>query len=507
MKEKFIISLVSQVSSRLIYYFAYYLLFYNLDVQLMGIWALIDGIINLGFLFINIGLDIIHFQYSGKKNSREYFGTYFFLKIIILLVNIFITIIIITVVSNIIFWESKFTIYSIFFFFLKIIVNISNIFIINLKTKIKIFKAETPYFIITSGKSIAILLLSINLTLFLDPLLYLCTLNLFFDILYMISVLILSKNEFTMNKISIIKAQEYLKDIKPLFIMSIIIVISNNLGNLILDYFYGHKILGYFSLVNNYILPILLLISSSIITTYFPLFAKYFEQKNISEIKNMTYIMEKYSSIIYLGMILIVYLNGELIFSLFLPHYIESLPILHIMIFIPYLISITRPYAYQFVAGKKQHVNAYINILTHSSIIILMILFIPQNLLFPNSFITGSIGYALAQTLPWILWVFLNRFYIAKMFKIKARKRTILHLPSCFLSLFLSYWIKSCFIESLFFNSGLLLILSSFFSISLFLFSLCLLKEIKREDIRFFIQLAKFKTYKTSFKEEFAHEI
>jgi len=61
--------------------------------------------------------------------------------------------------------------------------NISNIFFINLKTKIKAFKAEVPNFFITIGKSIAIIYLSINLDNFKDPLLYMCTVNLLLDFL------------------------------------------------------------------------------------------------------------------------------------------------------------------------------------------------------------------------------------------------------------------------------------------------------------------------------------
>jgi len=60
-------------------------------------------------------------------------------------------------VSTLVLWESIFTFYSILILISKIVENISNIFFINLKIKIKAFKAEIPNFFITIGKSIAII--------------------------------------------------------------------------------------------------------------------------------------------------------------------------------------------------------------------------------------------------------------------------------------------------------------------------------------------------------------
>ncbi len=195
MKEKFIISIISQVVASLGFFFAFYLLFLKLDKNSMGIWALVNSIINLGFLFINVGLNVIHYQYSSKENSSEYFGTFFTIKIILLLFNILIAVLLISIISfisNI--WSNKYSILLIFLLFSKIFFNIGDIFYVNIKSNLKVFRAEIPLFLITIGKSLSIFLLALNLSLFSNPVLFLCVSLFFFNLLYLILILLFSKN-------------------------------------------------------------------------------------------------------------------------------------------------------------------------------------------------------------------------------------------------------------------------------------------------------------------------
>lgn len=93
MKEKFIISIIFQFTSHLFYLIGSYFLALTLDVELMGIWALICSMVNFGFILADLGVDSIHYQYSGKSDFKDYFGTYFVIRILILLLNIIISII------------------------------------------------------------------------------------------------------------------------------------------------------------------------------------------------------------------------------------------------------------------------------------------------------------------------------------------------------------------------------------------------------------------------------
>ena len=500
MKEKFAISIISQLSSNILQLFAFYLLFLNLDVATLGIWAFLTSIINLGFLFVNIGLDSIHYQYSGKKESSENFGTFFLIKIVLILINVVITFILMLCLQL---WGGIFFIMLLFLLIDKIIIQISQIFLVNLKTKIKIFKAELPSFFITLAKSLSIIYLLFNLSHFSEPLLYLCISNFIFDSIFIILILFLSKNDFKINKPKKDLAIKYIIDVKPLLMYSVLTVIAANLGHLILDYSFGHETLGYVSLVSAYIMPILFIISGSMVSVYLTLFSKYFEKGDMYSIKRLIQKIEKFSSIIFLSIILIVLLNGELIISIILPKYMNSVPILYIMIFIPYFIGISQPHANTFIAGKKQNVNAFINSLTRIFIILLMIFLIPTSFMFFQTLGLGALGYALSQTIPWIFWCLMCRYYSYKNFQIESNKNLLLHVVIAIFSLLIGFISKILFQNSILNDQIFLLIFSSLIVIGTFIGSLFYFKELKREDIKFLLQIIKPQSYITSLKEEF----
>ena len=507
MKEKFIISIISQVVASLGFFFAFYLLFLELDKNSMGIWALVNSIINLGFLFINVGLNVIHYQYSSKENSSEYFGTFFTIRILLLLLNILVAVIfIITIsfISNI--WSNKYSILLLFLLFSKIFFNIGDIFYVNIKSNLKVFRAEIPLFLITIGKSLSIFLLALNLSIFSNPVLYLCVSLFLFNLLYLILILFFSKNISKINKPRKDLTLLYLKDVKPLFLFSITLVIATNLGNVILAYSFGESELGSFSFINDYIILSLLLISSSIISVYLTILSKLYKEKDLESVKKITYILEKYFSVFFMGIIIVVLLNGRLILSIFMNKYVETAPLLYIMIFIPYLISITRLYSYHFIAGKNQNINANINIVVQILIIILMIVLIPSRIGIFRFLGLGKMGYAISLIIPWILWFILNRYYSYKKYNIKPQKNIIFHFIFAFISLVIMFAIKILIIEELFQNQLLILLLTSILSLGIFFIFLLIFGELKREDLHFFFQLTKFSNYKSSLKEEFSTE-
>ncbi|TET60297.1 MAG: hypothetical protein E3J52_04115 [Promethearchaeota archaeon] len=500
MKEKFVFSLITGLSSNVLFLFASYILLLKLDIASIGIWVFLNTVVNLGFLFINIGFDSIHYQYSGKENISDYIGTYFMIKVVLLIINIIITLGLLAILQI---WNTVFIAFSLLLLVSKIFFCIGNIFIVNLRIKIKIFKAEIPNFFVITGNSLSIIYLAFNISHISDPILYLSVSNFIFYTFFVIIIFYLSKNEIKINKPNKLLARNYIKDAKPLIFFSIVSVIATYLGNLILYYSFGSEPLGYFSSVNTYLIPVLLLISGSISSIYLILFSQDFEREDFNSIKTTLYVIENYSSILFLSIIIIILLNGELIISIFLPNFLEAVPILYIMIFIPYFIAISQPYSWLLVAGKKQKINARVNSFVSILIIILMLYFIPQELFFFQTLGLGVIGYALAQTIPWIFWTFLCRYYINKTLNIKYQITMILQFFLAVLTIIITFFIKN-FLNSIFLeNQTLLLILSSIIAMGIFIGFLIIFKELKREDLSFFIEILKLKSYTESAKKEF----
>jgi O-antigen/teichoic acid export membrane protein len=500
LKEKFVFSLITRLSSNILFLFASYILLLKLDISSIGLWVFLNTGINLGFLFINIGFDSIHTQYSGKENISDYIGTFFMIKVVILIINIIITLGLLAILQI---QSIEFFGFSLLLLFSKIFFCIGNIFIVNLRIKIKIFKAEIPNFLVITGNSLSIIFLALNISHISDPILYLSVSNLIFYTFFVIIIIFLSKNEIKINKPNKLLARVYIKDAKPLIFSSIVSVIATYLGNLILYYSFGGVSLGYFSSVNTYLIPVLLLISGSITTIYLTLFSQDFEREDINSIKSTLYIIENYSSVLFLSIIIIILLNGELIFSIFLPTFVEAVPILYIMIFMPYFMGISQPYSWLLIAGKKQKINARVNSFVYILIIFLMLYFIPQDFFFFQTVGLGVIGYALAQTIPWILWAILCRYYIYKTLDIKYQKTMILQFFLALLTIIVSIFIKNILNSIFTENQILLLILSSIIAMGMFIGFLIIFKELKREDLSFFIEIMKLKSYTESVKKEF----
>ena len=501
MKEKFIITFISQLITYVIHLLASLLLFLNLEVIILGKWAFINSIVNIGFLFINIGFETIHLQYSGKDTHSEYFGTFFLINIILILINLSISLTLLTFLQL---WNSTYIYLILILIFSKITSQLANIFFIELKCKIKIFKAEIPFFFTKLGKSISIFFLFFYLEVFGDPLFLISISYLIFDLLFLLLLLIFAKRDVKFNRPKKKYFYHYIKDVKPILLFSVISVIAINLGELIIRYSVGLESLGYYSLINSYIITPLLMISGIFIQLSIVLYSVYFRNENLLKIKQTSYILEKYFSIIFLTFIIIVFLNGELIFTTFFPNYINSVQILYILIFIPYFIGITRPYSIPLVAGKKMRIKYNLSTFTYILIMVLMIFFIPEHFLTFPALGLGIIGSALGNAIPWSIWMILNKYYSYKFFDLKPQKGPFLHALFAVISLFVSTIIRNWFLDIIIKEKIILLILSTLFLLCIFYSLLFVSKQLKRNDIKFFFKLFDFKSYIVSLKDEFS---
>ncbi|GAG61868.1 unnamed protein product, partial [marine sediment metagenome] len=253
--------------------------------------------------------------------------------------------------------------------------------------------------------------------------------------------------------------------------------------------------------VSNSIIPILLTISGSLIQVYLPLFSKLYENRDFNSLKRILFIIEKYSSIVFLSIIIIVFLNSELMIGLFLPNFTQSIPILKIMIFIPFFQGTTLPYAYLFISGKKQSVIAYINTFHRILIIFLMIILTPSTLFILPMFNLGGLGFAIAQTIPWILWSLLCHYFTYKYFKIRKQKAILFNVVLAFITFFLMMFVQNI-LMILIVNKLVVLLISTFIAIGMYLGLLFTSKQLDKNDIKFFAEILKIKKYLTSLKEE-----
>lgn len=502
MKEKFIFSLISQLIRHLISLTATYLFILYLDPTLLGKWALFNSIVNLGFMFADLGLEQIHFQYSEKENFNEYFGSFVVIKGILIVINIFISLLLISIFNL---WESIYIGIVLLISFTKIITAILGIFLAQVKAKLKVFKAEFSILIITIGQSVAKIYIALNMEYFIDPLFWLSIINLIFTLFYALIVFILGRNEIEVNKWNKNYIRSYLKDTKPLMIYSILFVAGSNIGNIILNYSFSSASLGYFYLINGYIIPILGIFSTSIITICLPLFSQYIANNNNTEVERITYLIEKYTSVLYLNIILIIYLAGDSIFSLFLPSYLNSLPLLNILTISSYLGAINRTYSLILISGKKQNLAAYISTFNLILQLILFLLLIPKTIFSVPMFGLGAIGYALSILIVNMTGLILVRLFVLKNFNIKSQIKIIFQILIALSTYLIIFSFKVLLLDILIQNQKILTTIIIISSLGLFFLQLFVFKILKKDDLKFFYDLLKVKIYTQSIKKEFVN--
>ncbi len=501
MKEKYVFSFISNTISYVFFILSNYIMALKFAPSLLGSWVFVNSVINLGFMFLSVGFDKIHYQYSSRtEEPYYYFGAYLLIKSVLLTSNIFISLIIITLLNL---WISPYSVLLVLLLLSKTLFEFGLIFILNFRSNRKIFKAEIPFLFAYIAKSLIKIIVALSIDKVLDPLLNLVVLYIIFDIIYLFIILLLSRSQFSIQTPDKTILTSYLKDAKLLILLSVFSVIATNLGNVLLDYSLGHEILSYFSLVYVYLIPALIKVSESLFNVSLAHFSQFFQKNDTDSIKSSIHSLEKYSSILFLSLVLIVFINGNYILSKLLPAYTQSYPILLIMIFIPFLIGTSRPYMGQLISGKKQDMYAKIEITTQCLIIFSVFMTILFNFMAFGNPILDVFGYAFSQTIPWIIWAILGRYYCNKYFDIPSKRMVVWHSLIAVLTFFISLFVKYVVLYNVFQSTFYVNIISFFQNLLTFFALLWITKLIDKNDIKFFVQLLNYKNYLRSIREEF----
>lgn len=466
----------------------------------MGIYAFIISLIHFGSLFADLGLTAIYYQYSSKDNFSACFSAYFTLKIVLIALNIGFTLFLVTLFQL---WREDFIIYIIIYFLAWITFQVSDIVCRHLIALNKIFKNIIPKFLIELGLNLSIIYLAINITIISDPLLFITTTSLVFYALLLLLVIIVSKNEIVMRKPDYLIIKQYLKDTKPLILSSILFISITYIGNIILFFSFGEVALAYFSIVKYNINSFLLMISLSISDIYQILYSKWFRDENHKFIETLTHKIERYSSILYVTIIIIAYINGELIFTIFFPNYVNSLPIVYILVFEPFLLGVSYPYGSQLTSGGKQKSKARLDCINYGFLILLLFIFIPQSSQVFFGLGLGSIGYSAAVVLSVIITAIGYRILSKKLFNISSQKKIMLHLILAIPIIILGIWLNELVLRNVIYNPIILLIVSSLIILSIYMVELILCKQLVREDLKLIKKMFNMKNYIKSLREEF----
>jgi len=315
-------------------------------------------------------------------------------------------------------------------------------------------------------------------------------------------LLLLSKGEYKFKKLNPTLMKKFYLDTRPIIFATVITVFYTNFKMVLIGLTFGPEALAYYNFIDAHILAFLLLITSAINPLYLSVYSKKFSQNKKDEIQTMANLIEKYSSLLFLFIMIFVFLNAELLFAFFLPNYMPSVYILYLLIFIPYIASINRPYSMLFVPGKKQKFTSKYGVIKVMILLLIIIVVVPTEIFSIKMLGLGVIGLCVIELLKWISDIIVYRYTVNKFFAIKSYKKIYIHILVMINVLFITYMVKEFILINIFEHPILIISACTIISLGLFLLELILLKEIQRSDVRFVLSLLKIKTYKDSLIQE-----
>ncbi len=497
MKEQLIVRVVARLIITIFSLFVSYFLLLKLDVELIGVIAFSTSLIGLFTLFKDLGFGLIYFQHNSDKDFDDYFSIYFFLQTVTTFINF-------TPIFVLIFFLNlEPLVFS--FLFLKVIselfLNLSLPWRTNLESRLKYIKLELVVLVINIVQYSLLLFLIFNLEFVENPLIILGQIYISISIIQLIIVLLISRREFQFNNINREKLKQFIKDTRPLIMMTVIGAILGNLGQVFINLFFGLEALAYYYFADAYIVSILLVISGEIhqiLLTYIP---KELKEDNFGNTEMIVHKIEKFSSMFFLIIVIIVFLNGELLLNIFLPNYSQAIIYLYILIFIPYLSSINRPYSALLIPFKKQKLSSSYTLVKSVIWTALIFILVPKELFSIKLLGLGSVGLAFIILSGHIIDVFFQRFFL-KRIGINYEKKILYHILCAALALFLTYMISHFFLRFIIVNDLLYVLATSGLLAGIFILILIVFKEITREELKFFFTLLKVSAYKESLINE-----
>jgi len=275
----------------------------------------------------------------------------------------------------------------------------------------------------------------------------------------------------------------------PVILISIISVISTNIDKIMIGFFWTAKEVGYYFTVQQ-ITGLVGVFSSALSVILFPTISNYHSQKNFENIKQTTYLANRYISmiitpVVIVTIVFVVPVINILLSEAFLPAKYVLITIL-IYIFISTLMA---PYGSLISGINRPGIAAVIGAIMCIINIVLNLLFIPQWGLLSSIGINGPEGAAVATLLSGIVGIFLLMLIAKKLAGIKLlRYHTPRHIIAGLIMGFILYFIA--------YQTSLFLVIRwytflglSFVGLGIYLAILFIIREFKKQDLIFFLDL------------------
>jgi O-antigen/teichoic acid export membrane protein len=298
----------------------------------------------------------------------------------------------------------------------------------------------------------------------------------------------------------------------PVAFSSVISILSTNIDKVMIGFFWTSVEVGYYFTVQR-ITGLITGISLAVGTLLFPTISKYHASKDYEGIKKTVHLSERYISMVLIPPIVVTMLFSSRIIEIVLDTaFLPAAPVLLALLFWVFVFGLSLPYSNLILGIDKPKIQAIIGVVVCTVNIVLNYLFIPENgllsgitLVGPNGpfTLTGPTGAAVATGCSGLIFFFGTRLAAKKLTGIKLlQTHTIRHIVAGLVMGGVLYYLRS-FIDAFRIYH---LIAFAALGLAIYLAVLFLLREFKKEDFHFFIDLIHPKKMLGYVKSELKNE-
>jgi O-antigen/teichoic acid export membrane protein len=286
----------------------------------------------------------------------------------------------------------------------------------------------------------------------------------------------------------------------PMFLFLIISTISTNIDKLTIGYFWTNKEVGdYFSLQQ--ILQIILIISVAFNTVLLPVYSEYHSQKNFKKINMTTHMVERYISMVVIPPIVIIILFVKPVINIMLnSSFLPASSTLIALSFYAVLVSFMAPFNSLIIGINRPGTYAKIGAIICLITITLDFVLVPRAGLLAPIGINGPLGAAVALVTANAVGFILIRLAAKRLTGIKL---TQTHTPRHLIAggvMALGLYPFTILITTF---RWYMILTFAFLGLAIYLAVLYILREFKKQDFKFFLNLLYPKEMVGYIKSEF----
>jgi len=274
----------------------------------------------------------------------------------------------------------------------------------------------------------------------------------------------------------------------PIMILSFISVISVNIDKVMIGYFWTSVEVGYYFTVQQ-VITIIMVLYTAVTTVLFPTLSEYHSAKNFKKIKQTTHLAERYISMILIPPIVVIIVFVRPVIDIMLSSaFLPAAPVLIVLTIYAFILGTRAPFISLISGLNRPDITAKIGVVICVTNIILNYLFIPPWGLLSPFGINGPTGAAVATVLSTSLGFFGFRLFAKKLTDIRLLQS---HTPR--------HIIAGVVIAGVLYSFNILitiihwyhLIIFAGLGLAVYLAVLFVLKEFKKQDLEFFLDMLR----------------